>query len=186
MAQKQLDADPRQAAARLVDVQAMLIATLESVRRFSRDLRPIYLEDLGFLPALEMLARPRSDGQTTAGRPATTIHFQTSGAVHRLPPEFELAAYRIVQEALSNVTQHAHASQAWVHVRFESEHLGLSVRDDGQGFVAPDLPDTLARQGHFGLMGIRERALLYGGQLSLRSAPGEGTELYVRLPYPQS
>ena len=107
-----------------------------------------------------------------------------SGPVRRLPPDLELAAYRIVQEALNNVVQHAQASQAWVEVRFEAEHLVLSVRDDGQGFEAPDLPDALARQGHFGLMGIQERALLYGGQLTLRSAPGEGTEVTVRLPYP--
>ena len=184
MAQKLLDSDPQRAAARLVDVQALLIETLESVRRFSRDLRPIYLEDLGFLPALEMLARPREGTRASSDQPPTEIHFQTSGIVRRLPPEFELAAYRIVQEAINNVNQHARASQAWVHVRFEPEHLSLTIQDDGQGFAVPDRPDELARQGHFGLMGIRERALLYGGQLTLRSAPGEGTEVQVQLPYP--
>jgi signal transduction histidine kinase len=131
-----------------------------------------------------MLARSQSESLSEGGQPATSIHFQTGGVVRRLPPEFELAAYRIVQEALNNVNQHAQASQAWVHVRFEPEHLSLTVRDDGQGFTVPDLPEALARQGHFGLMGIRERALLYGGQLTLRSAPGEGTEVRVQLPYP--
>ena len=67
---------------------------------------------------------------------------------------------------------------------FEEQHLLLSVHDDGQGFEAPDLPDALAHQGHFGLMGIQERALLYGGQLTIRSAPGKGTEISVQLPYP--
>jgi len=71
-----------------------------------------------------------------------------------------------------------------VYVRFEARELALTVGDDGQGFEPPRLPDALARQGHFGLMGIQERALLYGGQLAIQAAPGEGTEISVRLPYP--
>jgi signal transduction histidine kinase len=176
MAQKLLPRDPDQAAERLGQVRILLAETVEGVRRFSRDLRPIYLEDLGFIPALEMLAR--SDGQ------GPHIHFDTAGAVRRLPPDLELAAYRVVQEALNNALQHAGASQVWVEVRFEDAHLVLSVRDDGQGFEAPALPDSLARRGHFGLMGIQERAMLYGGQLSIRSAPGQGTTVIVRMPYP--
>jgi two-component system sensor histidine kinase UhpB len=179
MAQKQLDSDPGAAAARLASVRAMLAETLEDVRRFSRDLRPIYLEDLGFIPALEMLAREAGQG----GAPA--MHFSVTGAVRRLPPDLELAAYRIVQEAMNNVVQHAGAQEARVEVNFGDESLVLAVRDDGRGFDAPARPDTLARQGHFGLMGIQERALLYGGQLAIHSAPGEGTELTVRLPYPK-
>jgi signal transduction histidine kinase len=175
-AQKLLLSDPDQAAERLVAVRVLLAETVESIRRFSRDLRPIYLEDLGFIPALEMLAR--SDGE------GPSLHFDTTGAVRRLPPDLELAAYRIVQEALNNAIQHACASQIWVAVRFEDAHLALSVQDNGQGFEAPALPDTLARQGHFGLMGIQERALLYGGQISIRSVPGAGTTVSVHLPYP--
>jgi signal transduction histidine kinase len=58
------------------------------------------------------------------------------------------------------------------------------VRDEGRGFEPPDLPDALARRGHFGLMGIQERALLYGGQMAIESVPGGGTEVRVRLAYP--
>jgi signal transduction histidine kinase len=184
MAQKLLPTDPEEAAARLATVRVMLAEAVEGIRRFSRDLRPIYLEDLGFIPALEMLARSSASPGEGGPEAAPTIHFETSGPVRRLPPEFELAVYRIVQEALNNVTRHAQASQAWVEVRFEPTQLVLSVRDDGVGFEAPDLPDALARRGHFGLMGIQERALLYGGQLTLRSAPGQGTAVVVRLPYP--
>jgi signal transduction histidine kinase len=177
MAQKLLSRDPDRAAERLAQVRAMLAETLESVRRFSRDLRPIYLEDLGFLPALEMLTREADQEEDLS------VQLAISGSTRRLPSDLELAAYRIVQESLNNVIQHAGASEAWVRVRFEAEHLTLSVRDNGQGFEAPDLPDVLARRGHFGLMGIQERALLYGGQLTIRSAPGEGTEVLVHLPY---
>jgi signal transduction histidine kinase len=180
MAQKLLSSAPQQAAGRLAEVQVLLADTVEGIRRFSRDLRPIYLEDLGFLPALEMLAR-EADRQG-----GLRVHLVTDGLVRRLPPDLELAAYRIAQEALNNVTQHAGAANAWVEVRFESSRLILAVRDDGQGFEAPDLPDALARQGRFGLMGIQERAMLYGGQMALRSAPGGGTEVTVKLPYPDT
>ncbi len=180
MAQKLVANDPERAAERLAQVRTMLAETLEGVRRFSRDLRPIYLEDLGLLPALQMLTREADQ------RDNLSVQLTVSGSARRLPPDLELATYRIVQEALNNVVQHAHANQAWVVVRFETERLSLSVRDDGQGFEAPDLPDALARRGHFGLMGIQERAFLYGGKLVIHSAPGEGTQLIVHLPYPAS
>jgi signal transduction histidine kinase len=180
MAQKTLTTDPARAAERLDAVRAMLAETLAGVRRFSRDLRPIYLDDLGFLPAIEMLAR-------LAGQQGNlSVVCATTGPVRRLPPDLELAAYRIVQEALNNVLQHARASSAWVEIRFEDQTLVLSVRDNGAGFQLPELPDALARRGHFGLMGIQERALLYGGVLVIRSTPGEGTEIEVRLVYPHA
>jgi signal transduction histidine kinase len=177
-AQRLLPTDPDAAAEHLVTVRAMLTQALEGIRRFSWDLRPIHLEDLGFIPAMEMLTR-RADRQGQ-----TSVHFATVGPVRRLPPGLEMACYRIVQEALNNAIQHSQAAYVWVEVRFEAQHVILSVRDDGQGFQAPDLPDALARRGHFGLMGIQERASLYGGQLTIRSAPGEGAEIVVRLPYP--
>jgi signal transduction histidine kinase len=175
MAQKLLATNPERAAERLAAVRSMIAESLESVRRFSRDLRPIYLEDLGFIPALEMLAREASQRQDVE------VDFRTAGTVRRLAPDLELAAYRIVQEALNNALQHSGARRVWVEVRFEAECLVLTLRDDGRGFDAPDLPDVMVRQGHLGLMGIQERALLYGGTLSIRSTPGQGTELTVRL-----
>jgi signal transduction histidine kinase len=179
MAERALPTDPKRASERLRQVRTMLAETVEGIRRFSRDLRPIYLEDLGFIPALEMLAREADQQQALA------VDFATRGPVRRLPPDLELAAYRIVQEALNNTLQHAQASRAWVEVRFEAEGLVLNVRDNGQGFDAPNMPDVLARQGHFGLMGIQERALLFGGQLIIHSTRGQGTQVTVRLPYPR-
>jgi two-component system sensor histidine kinase DegS len=107
-----------------------------------------------------------------------------AGEVRRLPPDLELACYRIVQEALNNVVQHAKAAHAWLQVHFGAQYLILSIRDDGEGFETPDLPDALAEQGHFGLVGVRERASLFSGQLGIRSAPGQGTVVTVQLPYP--
>ena len=178
MTRNLLVTDPERAIERLSRMRAMLGETLEGVRRVSRELRPIYLDDLGFIPALEMLAREADqNGQLS-------VSFSTTGEVRRLPPDLELAAYRIVQEALNNAIQHAQATRAWVEVRFEAEHLVLLVGDNGQGFESPALPDALAQRGHFGLMGIQERSLLYGGRLTLDSTPGEGTQVTVLLPYP--
>lgn len=190
MAQKALPGDPEHAAERLAVVRGMIAESLEGVRRFSRDLRPPYLDDLGLVPALEMLARSEvQNGAGEAGpdqRRGPVTELSAVGPVSRLPPDMELAAYRIVQEALNNVIRHAQATHAWVEVRFDMDHLVLVVRDDGHGFEMPRLPDDLARHGHFGLMGIQERALLYGGQVTVLSSPGEGTTLQVRLPYSKS
>jgi signal transduction histidine kinase len=195
MAQKAIPGDPEHAAERLTTARGMIAESLEGVRRFSRDLRPPYLDDLGLVPALEMLTRsevrdgtgsaePSGTGEAGSGlRREPVVELSTIGPVRRLPPDMELAAYRIVQEALNNVIRHAQATHAWVQARFDTDHLILVVRDDGQGFELPRLPDDLARRGHFGLMGIQERALLYGGQVTVQSSPGEGTTLQVRLPY---
>jgi signal transduction histidine kinase len=183
MAHKALPGNPEHAAERLMTARKMIAESLEGVRRFSRDLRPTYLDDLGLVPALEMLAHPsEKHGAGTTGS-GLAVELATIGQVRRLPPDMELAAYRIVQEALNNVIRHAQATHAWVEARFEPDHLALSVRDDGRGFEMPRRPEDLARRGHFGLMGIQERAFLYGGQVTVRSSTGEGTTLSVQLPY---
>ena len=176
MVQKALDKDPARARQRLTELRALAAETQAEVRRFSQALRPLYLEDLGFVPALEMLAQEIGRGNDL------TVSVQVEGEVRRLAPDPELTAYRIVQEGLSNVVRHARAQMAWVTVVFTPDRLTLRVRDDGCGFEPPVNPADLARPGHFGLMGIRERALLFGGQMEVRSGPGQGTTLEVFLP----
>jgi signal transduction histidine kinase len=84
------------------------------------------------------------------------------------------------------VLQLARATETRVAVHFGPSHLSLSVQDNGRGFQVPEPPDVLAHKGHFGLMGLQERALLCGGQLSIPSEPDGGTEISARLPYPDS
>ncbi len=93
-----------------------------------------------------------------------------------------MAAFRIVQQALANVAAHAQAQHAVVSVAFARDGLTLSVRDDGRGFVPPDQPADLVTEGHFGLMGMRERAMLYGGHLTIDASPGRGTTITAWLP----
>ncbi len=176
MAQKSLDKDPARARQRLAELRAMAGDIQAEVRRFSRALRPLYLEDLGFVPALEMLAQEMA--QTSGLR----ISIGVEGEMRRLPPDLELTAYRIVQEGLNNVVRHAEAQTVQLAVTFTPHGLTLRVQDDGHGFEPPINPADLAHQGHFGLMGIRERALLFGGQMHVHSRPGGGTILEIFLP----
>jgi len=150
--------------------------TVEELRRIIGALRPSYLEDLGFIPALEMLVR-QADERTQA-----QVRLEKEGAGRRHAPAVELAAYRIAQEALTNAVQHAEAETIVVRVRTTSEGLDLSVVDDGIGFDLPSRPDVLTHAGHFGLMGMRERATLLGGSFRVDTAPGEGTRITVHLP----
>jgi signal transduction histidine kinase len=168
--------EPQRAEALLEELRGAGLETVEELRRLIGALRPIYLEDLGLLPALEMLVR-RVDGEAPA-----TVRLEGSGAIPRLAPEVELAAYRVVQEALNNAHHHAGATSIVVGVRFEDATLVLSVTDDGVGFELPSSPDLLTRAGHFGLVGVQERVARLGGTLQIRTAPGEGARIIARLP----
>jgi signal transduction histidine kinase len=100
----------------------------------------------------------------------------------RLPPEVELAAYRIVQEALNNAVQHANAEHISIRATRQADTLILTIQDDGVGFSLPGQPDLFTREGHYGLLGMRERATQLGGTFQIDTAPGRGTRLMVRLP----
>jgi signal transduction histidine kinase len=175
-AQRLLTRDPALASQRLDEMRHMVADTQQEVRRFSQALRPLYLEDLGFLPALEALVSDIN----RAGPLQASIHIE--GDTRRLSPALELAAYRISQEAVQNVVRHAAATQLTLIVSFAPEALTLRIADDGIGFEPPANPADLARAGHFGLVGIRERALLLGGRLEIATRPGSGTTLTVYLP----
>jgi signal transduction histidine kinase len=143
------------------------------LRRLARELRPTILDDLGLAPALEWLA------QGLAERRDVTIAVDAPEA--RLAPEAETAFYRIVQEALTNALRHARPRRIAVEVREEGPHIRAVVRDDGQGF---DVEAAWAERGDrgLGLIGMRERAEALGGTLEIRSTPGDGTEVCVRVP----
>jgi len=151
--------------------------TIENLRRLTRALRPIYLEDLGLVTALEMLAREIGQANDLQ------VDFYKSGQERRPPREVELSLYRIAQEALNNVVHHAKAKFATLSIFFDDE-IKLEVKDDGIGFAVPKSPTDFAPGGHFGLLGIRERADLIGGILEVKSEAGEGTCLSVRLTNP--
>jgi signal transduction histidine kinase len=160
----------------LAEIRAMIAATIDDLRRIVRALRPVYLEELGLAPALQMLARDLGPDDKMA------IHFDKQGTPQRLAPEHEMALYRIAQEALNNARQHSGASQIWLTVQFEAAQVTVTVRDNGKGFAAPRHAAELETSGqrHFGIMGMYERAALIGAHLQVQSEPGTGTTIMVK------
>lgn len=163
----------RAVKAKVEEGQALVHELMGRVRDLSRDLRPAILDDLGLLPALLWLFE-RYTRQTHV-----QMSFSHSGLDQRFVPEVESAAYRIVQEALTNVARHAGVAEVTVSVREEGPTLQLRIEDQGVGF---DPKIALAAGNTSGLAGMQERALILGGQLTLTSQPGSGTSVTVTLP----
>jgi two-component system sensor histidine kinase DegS len=150
--------------------------TLDGVHRFSQDLRPSVLDDLGLLPALEWLTSDLTEHSGIA------VEMKVRGSVRRFPPETELALFRIAQEALRNVWKHSGASRTWVTVELADNKAVLTVKDNGKGFKLPERMEELTTAGKLGLVGMQERAELIGGRLGLQSAPRKGTTVTLEVP----
>lgn len=160
----------------LQTLESLAEQTIEDLRRTTRALRPIYLEDLGLVTALEML------GRETEEAAEVRVTFSLQGEEIRLSASVELALYRIAQEALSNVARHAQASQANLRIQYSDKFVELEIEDNGVGFEAPTTPADFAPSGHFGLLGMYERADLIGASLKIHSEAGQGTRTTIRLP----
>ncbi|MGA2215727.1 MAG: two-component regulator propeller domain-containing protein [Bryobacteraceae bacterium] len=152
----------------------MVRHSLTEARRSVMDLRASALEGHD-LPAALSEAAP----QWTAGS-AVHIRVDVEGEHRPLPEETEQHLLRIAQEAVTNAVKHAHASQVRIHLQMAGRELSLRVADDGQGFEQDEAFSEVG--GHFGLLGMRERAERLGGELRLRSEPGQGTEVHVTVP----
>ncbi len=168
------------AHAQLTEARSMVRTAVESVRQFSRDLRPPALEDLGLTTALRQLA------DDLARDTGLAVHMALTGDASDLSPGLEIAVYRITQEALANVRKHARASSVRVLADFGLDQLTIRVADDGIGFTPPERPADMSTRHHFGLMGIAERVELWDGEWSITSAPGEGTVLDICIPRNQA
>ncbi|MEZ0334728.1 MAG: GAF domain-containing sensor histidine kinase, partial [Gemmatimonadales bacterium] len=168
-------AEPAQSA-RLDQVLGMIDTGIRSIRSVTNDLRPSLLDDLGLLPALRSLVSDCSE------RTGIRIGLAAPAALPRLSSEAELALFRALQEALSNVLRHAGARSIDVGISVRREGVLLEVRDDGRGLPPDATPELLERRGHMGLAGMRERIGALGGTVRLQSEPGEGALLEVLVP----
>jgi len=155
---------------------AMTRGTIQAVRRYSRDLRPSVLDDLGLRAAIEMVV------EETSTRLSKDARLRVTGNERRLDGPLELTLFRIAQEALRNVVKHAGATAATVALDFGGAEITLTVRDDGRGFVAGKNVADLIQAGKLGVIGMKERAELVGGSFGLESRPGGGTLISVRVP----
>ena len=166
--EEQLGADDSRAA--VADLRELVVSTLQDVRRLAVELRPTALDDFGLVAALERLT------ESFAEQSRIPVDFQSALPPQRLPEEVETALYRIVQESLTNVVKHAHASRVSVLLTRRNGSVAAVVEDDGRGFDPGEVPD-----GGFGLLGMRERVAALGGRLELESGES-GTTIVAEVP----
>jgi signal transduction histidine kinase len=159
----------------LGEVQQLADGAIRVVRDLSHLLRPTMLDDLGLGAAIDWLLRG------TARRYGVHVDLVQSGTPEPIAPNVEVAAFRIVQEAVTNVARHAHASRCTVGLGYQDGALSLTVDDDGVGFDVSAGSRSDGRRG-LGLVGIRERVLSLGGTFIVDSREGHGTSLRVTLP----
>ena len=157
---------------KLASMQVLLDGTVAAARRISADLRPMMLDDLGLTAAAEWLA------QNFTNRTGIPCELVLGKGDLELADPYATAVFRVLQESLTNIAKHAAAAQVEVTLEREGREVALTVRDDGKGFA----PAEPRKPGSFGLIGLRERAYLLGGTISVESAPGEGTVVELRIP----
>lgn len=165
--------EPKAAEERLDHAQDLINDLMARVRELSLELRPAMLDDLGLVPALLWLF------DSYSRQTGVRVAFEHTSEGERYAHRVETAAYRIVQEALTNVARHAGCSDAWVRLSTANGLLRVQIDDRGRGF---DAAGAMSAVRTAGLPGMKERATLLGGQLSVSTAPGEGTRILALLP----
>jgi len=168
---KQIDPKNQEAAARVAALAELVKDTIRSVRRISSELRPSILDDLGLGAAVEWLAH---DVQTRTEMTCTVDVPEDLS----LPIDLATPLFRICQEALTNVTRHAGATEVSIRLESTEENVLLVVADNGRGIT----DEEIRRHGSLGLLGMKERVSLLGGSLDVQGRPGEGTTLSIRMP----
>jgi signal transduction histidine kinase len=170
-----LDRTPASARDDLLSARELVRDALDDVRALMAGLRPRLLEERGLAAALQALA------ETPLWGPRVTVEARDC-ADDRLPPDIELTLFRIAQEAVSNARRHGLANRVQVFLDRYPDAASLRIIDDGRGF--PALPESPRVGRGEGLPGMRERATLLGGQLTIDSVPGRGTRVAVSVPLP--
>ncbi|HSJ16302.1 MAG TPA: histidine kinase [Longimicrobiales bacterium] len=161
----------------LGQISADMGEAMEELRRIARGLRPPALDMLGLGPAIESHAR------NIAAASGMTMELQLQDIGHPLTSEAELALYRVVQEALSNIARHSGAGSFRVCLGAANNHVFASVEDDGRGF---SVAEAMSDNGGLGLFGMQERAAYVGGTVEIASEPGAGARVHVMVPVYES
>ncbi len=161
---------PPELAGELADIRTLANQAMQELLSLARQLRPTALDDLGLRAALAGHVRELER------QGAVEAAFEVDGTLGELPPDVQLVVYRVAQEALSNAVRHAEAEHVQVRLGREGDEVTLAVADDGRGFVFDRVDRGL------GIGGMRERALLVGGDLQVESRPGAGTRVRLRVP----
>lgn len=198
IAEKLIDFDPEEAKQTLKQLRHQVRDCLTSVRQIIFDMRPMALDDLGLVPALQQLVAK------LATRDILATEFNLEGEVYSFQKHVEIAIFRIVQEGLNNVAHHSGVKKADLRLRYSPQFLSVLIEDQGKGFdvearaaqVARDeeaedsggIADVetgaeapVKKMGHFGMVGMEERARIIGAELNVTSKPGAGTRVHLRI-----
>jgi len=171
-----LPANVDKARAFLEKAQALSINILDEVHRLIYELRPTLLDDLGLVAATRWLV------DNNLGDAGIAVSFKILGRERRLPPQLEATLFRVIQEAVYNISRHARAKNAQVTLHFKRGMVQVDIKDDGVGFDVKEAISSKERPRGLGLLGMKERIELIKGSLSISSRPGGGTEIHIEIP----
>ncbi len=177
-----VDTRPDEAKAGLQELRRQIRTCLADVRQIIFDMRPMSLDDLGLVPALRQLVSKLEE------RKILKTDFQVNGKERALEKHVEVTLFRIIQEGLNNIHRHAGVSEGRLRLLFSQNDLSILISDEGRGFDMEEIEEmrrTGTGNGHFGILGMEERAKLIGAALNVISVQGEGTKIHVKLPYPK-
>jgi signal transduction histidine kinase len=170
--------DTQKAGAHLRSNKAVAESLLKNIHRLISDLRPSLLDDLGLVPAIAWYGEQRLSALGIA------FHMEEHGMDQRLQPSIETAFFRIVQEAITNISRHAYATDVSVSLEHRENHVTLQICDNGRGFDPQVLERADVLGQGLGLRGMQERAEILGGEFHLQTSPGKGTIIVIRVPVP--
>ena len=157
----------------LKDLETLTAGSLQELQRLIADLRPSHLDDLGLLATIRWYIND------VKARTNLDIELLISGEEKIICSEYSTSIFRILQEALTNITKHAEATKVQIHFIFDPEEVRIAVEDNGHGFDT----DQVRKQGSWGVIGMEERATLLNGKFYLHSGPGRGTMVEIVIPY---
>lgn len=170
------DTDPIQARVELGNLKNAVNVTFEKIRGFIVTLRPMMLDDLGLMPAV------RQHIQDFEEKTKLSTNFAVTGRDVRLPSHIEVALFRMIQELLTNVHTHAHATHVQVTLDYQEAFIAASVEDDGSGFDVSEIQKHAQQRRGLGLPTIQERTEMLGGRVQIESRIGRGTRVRIEIP----
>ncbi|MFJ7735997.1 sensor histidine kinase [Lysinibacillus sp. NPDC097287] len=161
-----------QAIAEITDLKKTVRNALSEVRRIIYDLRPMALDDLGIIPTLKKYL-----STVTEYNPEVSIHFQSRSTEKRIPSNYEVSIFRLVQESVTNAMKHGESKDIWVKLEWLKDAVNIVIKDDGIGFDPQVVKDS-----SFGIIGMRERIDLLHGKMSIQSEVNRGTTVLFKIP----
>ena len=161
-----------QAIAEIADLKKTVRNALSEVRRIIYDLRPMALDDLGIVPTLKKYL-----STVTEYNPEVSVHFQSTSTEKRIPSNYEVSIFRLVQECVTNAMKHGKSKDIWVKLEWLKDAVNIVVKDDGVGFDAKNVKDH-----SFGIIGMQERVELLHGQMRIQSEINRGTTVLIKIP----